>query len=170
MPQNCYPNTADVVNPAGSTSMIWNSKYETDESTTEIVACEARFVPLLIGKRGWTIKHIQDDSGARVDINQTVTPRQVRISGSKKNVDKAVTMVRDVLSYPHAQLQSSEEMDDDECGVLPVLKSDIEHFEEPDPISTPTKEKLLAASAVLEHDAAKETIPRQAENIDRIQS
>mmetsp|Transcript_16666 Transcript_16666/g.18766 ORF Transcript_16666/g.18766 Transcript_16666/m.18766 type:complete len:1600 (+) Transcript_16666:248-5047(+) len=160
----------DVVNPAVTASVIVNSKHIPGETTTEIVACEARFVPLLIGKRGWTIKHIQDDSGARVDINQTVTPRQVRISGSKTNVDKAVTMVRDVLSYPHAQLQSSEEMDDDECGGLPVLKSDIEHFEEPDPISTPTKEKLLAASAVLEHDAAKETIPRLAENIDRIQS
>eukprot|EP00536_Pseudo-nitzschia_multiseries_P007379 jgi/Psemu1/195537/e_gw1.174.5.1 len=55
------------------------------------------FVPLLIGKRGWTIKHIQDDSGARVDIDQSVTPRQVRISGIKANVDKAVTLVRDVL-------------------------------------------------------------------------
>ena len=160
----------DVVNLAETSSLIVNPKHKSNDGTTEIVACEARFVPLLIGKRGWTIKHIQDDSGARVDIDQTVTPRQVRISGSKANVDKAVTMVKDVLSYPHAQLQSSEEMDDDEYGVLPILISDIEHSEETVPVSTPTKQKLLAASAVLEHDATIEMMPRQEENGERIQS
>jgi hypothetical protein len=160
----------DVVNPAVTSSLLVKPKHKSGDGTTEIVACEARFVPLLIGKRGWTIKHIQDDSGARVDIDQTVTPRQVRISGSKANVDKAVTMVKDVLSYPHAQLQSSEEMDDDEYGVLPVLTSDIEHSEETVPVSTPTKHKLLAASAVLEHDATIDMMPRQKENGDRIQS
>lgn len=74
-----------------------------------VLTCEARFVPLLIGKRGWTIKHIQDVSNARVDIDQTVTPRRIRISGSKTNVETAVGMVRDVLSYPHAQLQQQQE-------------------------------------------------------------
>ena len=70
-----------------------------------ILTCEARFVPLLIGKRGWAIKDIQDKSGARIDIDQTMTPRTIRISGSKDSVDKAIPMVRDVLSYPHAQPQ-----------------------------------------------------------------
>lgn len=73
------------------------------------MSCEACFVPLLIGRRGWTIKHIQDSSGARVDIDQTVTPRKVKISGNKENVDTAIRMVRDVLSYPHAQLQGAAE-------------------------------------------------------------
>ncbi|CAB9497594.1 Far upstream element-binding protein 1 [Seminavis robusta] len=73
------------------------------------ISCEACFVPLLIGRRGWTIKHIQDSSGARVDIDQTVTPRKVRISGAKDNVQTAIRMVRDVLSYPHAQLQGAAE-------------------------------------------------------------
>ena len=75
----------------------------------QLLTCEARFVPLLIGKRGWTIKHIQDESGARVDIDQTVTPRHIHISGLKKNVDVAIGMVRDVLSYPHAQLMQTDE-------------------------------------------------------------
>jgi hypothetical protein len=73
-----------------------------------VLTCEARFVPLLIGKRGWTIKSIQDESGARVDIDQTVTPRQITISGSASNVETAIGMVRDVLSYPHAQLQTQQ--------------------------------------------------------------
>lgn len=74
----------------------------------DVLTCEARFVPLLIGKRGWTIKNIQDESGARVDIDQTVTPRQIKISGSPQNVETAIAMVRDVLSYPHAQLQKHQ--------------------------------------------------------------
>jgi far upstream element-binding protein len=46
------------------------------------IPCEPRFVPLLIGRRGWTIKHIQDSSGAKVDIDQSVTPRIVSVVGS----------------------------------------------------------------------------------------
>jgi len=71
------------------------------------ITCEARFVPLLIGRRGWTIKHIQDSSGARVDIDQSVTPRKIKISGKKDCVATAIRMVKDVLSYPHAQLERS---------------------------------------------------------------
>lgn len=91
------------------------------ESFAEVVDCEARFVPLLIGRRGWTIKQIQDESGARVDIDQTVTPRQVRISGNQANVEKAVIMVRDVLAYPHAQLQSSSEGAEEIIANVPLL-------------------------------------------------
>jgi hypothetical protein len=81
-----------------------------------VMTCEARFVPLLIGKRGWAIKDIQDKSGARVDIDQSVTPRQIRISGCKASVEKAIPMVRDVLNYPHAQPQP---------GAEPLVMSDL---------------------------------------------
>jgi KH domain len=69
-----------------------------------VLSCDPRFVPLLIGRRGWTIKNIQDTTGAKVDIDQSVTPRKITISGSEGNVEKAIRMVQDVLSYPHAQL------------------------------------------------------------------
>lgn len=82
----------------------------TEEKYEHIMTCEARFVPLLIGKRGWAIKDIQDKSGARVDIDQTITPRQIRISGLKTNVDKAILMVRDVLNYPHAQPGENDQL------------------------------------------------------------
>lgn len=86
---------------------------EDEDKFEHVMTCEARFVPLLIGKRGWAIKDIQDKSGARVDIDQTVTPRQIRISGPKTCVDKAIPMVRDVLSYPHAQPQPGNELGND---------------------------------------------------------
>jgi len=67
------------------------------------LTCEPRFVPLLIGRRGWTVKHIQDATGARVDIDQTVSPRKIVVSSSDETaVKSAVRMVRDVLNYPHA--------------------------------------------------------------------
>ena len=87
---------------ARSTSLTKDKDWAVHEIT-----CEARFVPLLIGRRGWTIKHIQDSSGARVDIDQSVTPRRIKISGKKDCVATAIHMVKDVLSYPHAQLDRS---------------------------------------------------------------
>jgi hypothetical protein len=99
---------------------------DSDDKFEHVMTCEARFVPLLIGKRGWAIKDIQDKSGARVDIDQTVTPRQIRISGPKASVDKAIPMVRDVLSYPHAQPQPGADMDDgvDQLlGVAAILQN-----------------------------------------------
>ncbi|KAL3924874.1 MAG: hypothetical protein SGILL_000783 [Bacillariaceae sp.] len=124
---------------------------------TEVVSCETRFVPLLIGKRGWTIKNIQDESGARVDIDQTVTPRQIKVSGGRATVDKAVTMVRDVLSYPHAQLQhGTDDMefvaDGDDAPAMIVR----EHAEAQPP--SPTKVKLLAASARLEKESDRKDV------------
>ena len=68
------------------------------------ISCEHRFVPLLIRRCGWTVKNIQDTSGARVDIDQTVNPRKIIISGEAAQVEKALRLVQEVLSYPHAQL------------------------------------------------------------------
>lgn len=79
--------------------------------TRHIMTCDPRFVPLLIGRRGWTIKNIQDSTGAKVDIDQSVNPRKISISGNEENVEKAIIMVRDVLSYPQAQLQGYSDED-----------------------------------------------------------
>ena len=67
---------------------------------TEVVKCEPRFVPFLISRRGWTIKHIQDASGARVDIDQTVTPRLIKISVNASDVQIALRMIKDVFQLP----------------------------------------------------------------------
>lgn len=83
-------------------------------SVTEVITCEPMFVALLIGRRGWTVKHIQDESGARVDIDQTVTPRKITVSGDEKSVSLEKRMVKDVLSYPHAQLHYVGKDDEDQ--------------------------------------------------------
>ena len=88
--------------------------------------CEPRFVPLLIGRRGWTIKNIQDLSGARVDIDQKVIPRRIIISGNESQVNDAIRKVDEVLSYPHAQLNYSTTGPDDgeiDIGTLAAMQS-----------------------------------------------
>ena len=83
--------------------------------------CEPRFVPLLIGRRGWTVKNIQDTSGARVDIDQKVIPRKIIISGDEEQVNKADRLVREVLSYPHAQSDyNNSDVGDGNIGVGPL--------------------------------------------------
>jgi KH domain len=100
------------------------------------IACESGFVPLLIGKRGWTIKHIQDSSGAKVDIDQHVTPRVVTITGRSESVQTAIRMVRDVLSYPQGQLQRK---DDDE---------DILDFDRGGGVHSPPPSSLIMTSNI----------------------
>ena len=114
-----------------------------------VLTCEPRFVPLLIGRRGWTIKNIQDSSGARVDIDQTVTPRRIKISGTKSNVESAIRMVRDVLSYPHAQLHSSgnaENTGTSESAQTPAVNATIEQ-EATQNVGTPQKVESPQAAA-----------------------
>ena len=80
---------------------------------------------MLLGRRGWTVKHIQDAAGARVDIDQTVSPRKIVVSGSdERAVKSAVQMVRDVLKYPHAvegeQKDGQLSLDDALAAAAPV--------------------------------------------------
>ena len=89
--------------------------------TKHEITCDPRFVPLLIGRRGWTIKNIQDASGARIDIDQTVTPRKITISGSETSVEIAKGMVGDVLSYPQSQLHGTDDGDKEQFESLPSV-------------------------------------------------
>ncbi len=73
-------------------------------TVTSEIDCDPRFVALLIGRRGWTVKNIQAESGASLRIDQAVDPPKIIMSGSTENVKKAEQMVRDVLKYPHSLL------------------------------------------------------------------
>jgi hypothetical protein len=112
------PDASDLTTPAGidlkPRGRLQNSQGRKNSAgaadrTVQVITCDPRFVPLLIGRRGWTIKNIQDTSGARVDIDQTVTPRVLSISGSEDQVIVAAKMVNDVLNYPQSQLQGGPE-------------------------------------------------------------
>ncbi|GMI15669.1 hypothetical protein TrVE_jg1547 [Triparma verrucosa] len=95
-------------NPSSLSSPSSPTTSPDGSETIQVLYCEPRFVALLIGRRGWTVKHIQDTSSARVDIDQSTSPRKITISGSKESVEKAVGMVRDVLSYPNAQVRGED--------------------------------------------------------------
>lgn len=121
-------------------------KKNGDAKAWREMTCDARFVPLLIGRRGWTIKNIQDSSGARVDIDQHVTPRKITISGNEAAVEIAARMVGDVLSYPHSLLHgASDDMDIFQSGEpmldLPAdldIVADLDEEEDPASLDRPS--------------------------------
>jgi len=58
------------------------------------------YIGLLIGKKGWTIKKIQAESGAQLAINQSVRdrqPRKIIVSGDKNAVEMAIRLIKDSL-------------------------------------------------------------------------
>eukprot|EP00602_Paraphysomonas_sp_CaronLab_P006781 CAMPEP_0185017450 /NCGR_PEP_ID=MMETSP1103-20130426/402_1 /TAXON_ID=36769 /ORGANISM="Paraphysomonas bandaiensis, Strain Caron Lab Isolate" /LENGTH=737 /DNA_ID=CAMNT_0027546869 /DNA_START=74 /DNA_END=2287 /DNA_ORIENTATION=- len=68
--------------------------------TSTIVDCPVSLVGLLIGKRGWTIKKIQQASGAQISINQSVReglPRKIIVSGDESAVATALHLIDEVL-------------------------------------------------------------------------
>lgn len=67
---------------------------------SNIVDCPADLVGLLIGKKGWTIKKIQLESGAQISINQSVRegqPRKIIVSGMQSSVEMATRLIEEVL-------------------------------------------------------------------------
>lgn len=67
---------------------------------SNIVDCPADLVGLLIGKKGWTIKKIQLESGAQISINQSVRegqPRKIIVSGMQASVALATRLIEEVL-------------------------------------------------------------------------
>jgi hypothetical protein len=85
--------------------------------TSTIVDCPASLVGLLIGKRGWTIKKIQQASGAQISINQSVReglPRKIIVSGDETSVATALHLIDEVLrdkSGLSQELESSSPYD-----------------------------------------------------------
>lgn len=130
---------------SGKTEIVANTtsaplRLEAGEAV-EVITCDACFVPLLIGRRGWTIKNIQDSSMARVDIDQSVTPRAITISGKEEHVQVAAKMVRDVLSYPPAQLQGNTPEPGGEYNVPPLQPEVLPNGVPPDSFPSPTGPK-----------------------------
>jgi len=120
-----YDNTSITTNTV-TTQNSNNNHNNSNNVVIHKLTCPPQFVPLLIGKRGWTIQHIQEVSGARVDIDQTANANNssdananandfkiVVIKGQAKEVETATNMVQDVLNYPYANLQYSNIISND---------------------------------------------------------
>jgi hypothetical protein len=79
--------------------------------TSTIVDCPVSLVGLLIGKRGWTIKKIQQASGAQISINQSVReglPRKIIVSGDETSVATALHLIDEVLRDKSGMSQEPE--------------------------------------------------------------
>jgi hypothetical protein len=116
MPPPGMENVTRSTSPMLNTQTGNSLRGKTPPKVVRELFCEPRFVPLLIGRRGWTVKNIQDTSGARVDIDQKVIPRKITISGGESQVNDAVKQVQEVLSYPHAQQNYSTSRNRDNDG------------------------------------------------------
>jgi len=64
---------------------------------TAVVECPRSMVGRVIGKNGNTIKALQQYSGALIQIDQTVDPTKVTISGTPNSLNLAVSMVTDIV-------------------------------------------------------------------------
>ncbi|UPR01220.1 hypothetical protein HOP50_06g45410 [Chloropicon primus] len=69
---------------------------EDAEDVVETLDCPRHCVGAIIGKGGTTVRKIEKDTGARVDIRQDCDPCQVHISGDRESVDKALEAVKDL--------------------------------------------------------------------------
>ncbi len=78
-----------------------------------VIDCPADRVGLLIGRKGWVIKKIMQDSGAQVSINQSVrdgADRKVIISGAVAAVQVAEKHIRGILD-PDAGAEQAGDFD-----------------------------------------------------------
>jgi chemotaxis protein histidine kinase CheA len=121
-PSSSHPRSISA--PPGISSFLNQSSelHKVGEIRKNIV-CEKRFVPLLIGRRGWTVKHIQDTSGARVDIDQNVNPPLIILSGAFEEVREAERQVQEILNYPHAQSNYGESGADNDVDIEPLSRN-----------------------------------------------
>ncbi|GMH41756.1 hypothetical protein BSKO_09666 [Bryopsis sp. KO-2023] len=62
------------------------------------VDCPKSMVGRVIGKNGETIRALQNYSGALIQIDQTVDPMKVTISGTPESLSLAVSMVSDIVN------------------------------------------------------------------------
>ena len=63
---------------------------------TKTIECPKSMIGRVIGKNGETIKALQSYTGALIQIDQTIEPTQVTISGMQASLSLAVSMVNDI--------------------------------------------------------------------------
>ena len=64
---------------------------------SKTIECPPELIGLLIGKKGWTMKTYQSDSGAQIAVNQSVRAgrnRKFIVSGDRCGVEVAIRMIQ----------------------------------------------------------------------------
>eukprot|EP00604_Paraphysomonas_vestita_P001372 CAMPEP_0174817920 /NCGR_PEP_ID=MMETSP1107-20130205/476_1 /TAXON_ID=36770 /ORGANISM="Paraphysomonas vestita, Strain GFlagA" /LENGTH=716 /DNA_ID=CAMNT_0016029061 /DNA_START=188 /DNA_END=2338 /DNA_ORIENTATION=- len=92
-----------------SAPILSNTKIAAGFNLTSIIFdCPPPLVGMVIGKKGWTIKKIQEVSGAQISINQSVReglPRKVIVSGDVDAVYSALDLIGDLVRDKAATLK-----------------------------------------------------------------
>lgn len=66
--------------------------------TTRTMDCPKQMVGRVIGKGGETIKQLQRNTGANIQIDQSVNPCKITATGSTQCVQNAVRVIQEIIS------------------------------------------------------------------------
>ncbi|GMH43569.1 hypothetical protein BSKO_11491 [Bryopsis sp. KO-2023] len=92
--QKAKKMVTDLINGEPGSAQVVIQKYGANRS----LDCPKAMVGRVIGKGGETIKTLQKQTGATVQIEQTGDPCKVTISGLPQAVERAAAMVQDIIS------------------------------------------------------------------------
>ncbi|KAI3931824.1 hypothetical protein MKW98_012234 [Papaver atlanticum] len=100
--------TTDGQQPSGEDSEQQEQQPSDGQSTTRKMEVPNNKVGVLIGKAGETIRLLQNNSGAKIQITRDAeadryaTTRPVELIGSLENINKAEKLIRDVIAEADA--------------------------------------------------------------------
>jgi len=96
--ENSIRMALDILTQVISEAPLLGGMYGSVNSLiTRTIECPPELIGLLIGKKGWTIKKIQSDSGAQISINQSVREgcnRKIIVTGDQRSVEIAIGMIQ----------------------------------------------------------------------------
>eukprot|EP01025_Chloroclados_australasicus_P065299 TRINITY_DN8907_c0_g1_i3.p1 TRINITY_DN8907_c0_g1~~TRINITY_DN8907_c0_g1_i3.p1 ORF type:complete len:548 (-),score=78.10 TRINITY_DN8907_c0_g1_i3:26-1426(-) len=96
----------DLIN--GNASSVQSVIIKHGIGETRVMDCLKNMVGKVIGKGGETIKNLQRETGASVQIDQTSQPCKITITGMPGNVEKAIEQLTMVMYAPPGQYPGSQ--------------------------------------------------------------
>ncbi|KAK9815352.1 hypothetical protein WJX72_002168 [[Myrmecia] bisecta] len=86
----------ELINGEPGSAQVIIQKY--GAGITKVVDCPKSMVGRVIGKGGETIKALQKQYGANIQIDQTTDPMKVTVSGQPMAVDQALAAVMEIIA------------------------------------------------------------------------
>ena len=84
--------------------VLYNESFNINEQSVEM-ECPTDKVGRIIGRQGETIKSLQRFTNAKVQVDQSVEPRKISITGKLDSVHFAAKMVRDLIDEEKPYVQ-----------------------------------------------------------------
>jgi len=92
-----------------TTTLTINEVLEQYSSHRQQITCSKALIGKIIGKGGETIRELQKRSGARIQIDQSIDPCTLTISGNEGNVGSALPLLQDLINGGTGGIISSED-------------------------------------------------------------